>query len=132
VFSKYFQTPTIAAQYARQQQKIANRVYANRMGNGDEASGDGWRYRGRGAIQLTGKNNYIGFAHDMGMSLEDAIAYLETPEGAIMSAGWFWNNNKLNAIADKNDVTAMTKAINGGTNGLDDRARLYKLALTVV
>jgi len=88
-FSKYFQTNEIAAQYARKPEKIANRVYANRMKNGDEASGDGYRFCGRGLIQLTGRDNYTKFAAALDMSIEDTVAYLETPEGACASAGWF-------------------------------------------
>jgi len=96
------------------------------MGNGPEESGDGYRYRGRGAIQLTGKDNYSRFAKDMGMELEEVPAYLETPEGAIMSAGWFWNVNGLNKFADAEDIVGSTKRINGGTIGLEDRKHHYQ------
>ena len=131
VFPKYFRNVS-AASYARNPEKIANRVYANRMGNGPEESGDGWKYRGRGAIQLTGKDNYSRFAKDMGMTLADVPSYLETPEGAIMSAGWFWDVNKLNAPSDAEDVEAATRKINGGVIGLEDRKKHYKKIKSIV
>jgi putative chitinase len=123
LFKKYFPNEDLAKQYERKPEKIANRIYANRMGNGDEASGDGYAHRGRGAIQLTGKLNYQAFGNSIGLSLEDAITYCGTMDGAIESACWFWQKNKLNAIADKKDVLAMTKKINGGTIGLEDRKK---------
>jgi putative chitinase len=101
------------------------------MGNGNEASGDGYRYRGRGLIQLTGHDNYAHFAHDMGMSVEDAVHYLATPEGAAMSAAWFWATHGLNEIADRGDVVLATKRINGGTIGLADRQAHYNEALHI-
>lgn len=128
-FKKYFPTEELAKQYERQPQKIANRVYANRMKNGDEASGDGFKFRGRGLIQLTGRDNYTKFAEALDMSIEDTIAYLETPNGAVASAGWFWDNNKLNQYCDKDDFVTLTKRINGGTIGLADRQHHYHLAL---
>lgn len=131
VFKKYFNAST-AKQYARQPEKIANRVYANRMGNGPESSGDGWTFRGRGLIQLTGKSNHIKFAEDMEITLEESLQYLDTPEGAMMSAGWFWDNNNLNAIADRGDIVTISKRVNGGTNGLKDRIELYNTALSVL
>lgn len=131
-FPSRFPTDAIANLYARQPEKIANKIYASRMGNGDEASGDGFKYRGRGLIQLTGKNNYSFFAKSMNMTLDQAVAYLETPEGAAMSAGWFWNNDNINPLADKNDFIAVTKTINGGTLGLADRQRLLALAQAVI
>ena len=115
--------------YAHNPEKIANRVYANRMGNGDEASGDGYKYCGRGLIQLTGFSNYSHFADDLSMSIDDAVHYLETPEGAAMSAAWFWNKNGLNSVADAGDILKCTKRINGGTIGLDERTALYEEAL---
>jgi putative chitinase len=120
IFPKYFNSKSAAA-LARMPEKIANTVYANRMGNGDYVSGDGWRYHGRGAIQLTGKNNYVAFAADLAISLEEAVTYLGTLNGAIESACWFWNKNGLNILADKSDIVGLTKKINGGTIGLDDR-----------
>jgi putative chitinase len=123
--------PTVAAAqpYARNAEKIANKVYANRMGNGTEASGDGFKFRGRGLIQLTGKDNYTRFAKSIGMTLNEAVAYLETAEGAVASAGWFWDANKLNIYADKGDFVGLTKRINGGTIGLADRKHHYDIAL---
>ncbi len=130
VFPKYFRDVD-PNDYARNPEKIANRVYGNRMGNGDEESGDGYRYRGRGFIQLTGKNNYQAFANAMGMTLDEAVEYLETAEGAAMSAAWFWDMRGLNADADRGDVVAVTKKINGGTIGLHERQAFYKEALSI-
>jgi len=134
VFPKYFPTDEVANQYASKPNKaeaIANRVYANRMGNGDEQSGDGYRYCGRGLIQLTGKDNYTFFAGSLGISVEEASEYLQTFEGAAQSACWFWETNNLNALADKGDIVTMTKRINGGTIGLEDRIKHYEHALHV-
>lgn len=131
VFPRYFNASS-ATSYARQPERIANRVYANRMGNGPESSGDGWRYRGRGLIQLTGKNNYKRFADDMGLSLDEAVQYLETAEGAVESAAWFWDNNNLNEIADRGDLRSLTKRINGGYNGLTERVENYEHALSIL
>ena len=128
-FKKYFSSEDLANQYAKKPEKIANRVYANRMKNGDESSGDGYRFCGRGLIQLTGRDNYTKFANDLSMSLEDTIAYLETPNGAVASAGWFWDNNKLNQYCDSGDFVTLTKRINGGTIGLEDRKHHYELAM---
>jgi putative chitinase len=128
-FRKYFPTEELAKQYERKPQMIANRVYANRMKNGDEASGDGWKFRGRGLIQLTGRDNYTKFAASLDMDIESTIAYLETPNGAVASAGWFWDNNKLNQYCDRDDFVTLTKRINGGTIGLADRQHHYHLAL---
>lgn len=132
VFGKYFPTDELAAQYANKPEKIANRVYANRMGNGDEASGDGWRYRGRGLIQLTGKDNYTFFAGSLEISVEEAAEYLATFEGAAQSACWYWEQNKLNRFADANDVKGLTRAINGGFIGLEDRIKHTNHALHVL
>ena len=99
------------------------------MGNGTEASGDGFKFRGRGLIQLTGKDNYSRFAKSIGKTLNEAVAYLETAEGAVASAGWFWDANKLNVYADKGDFVGLTKRINGGTIGLADRKHHYDIAL---
>jgi len=131
-FKKYFPNEALAKQYERQPEKIANRVYANRMGNGDEASGDGYKYCGRGLIQLTGKQNYTRFAEDLGLSIDETVAYLETPEGAVSSAGWFWDQNNLNQWCDKDDFVTLTKRINGGTIGLEDRKHHYELALKLL
>jgi putative chitinase len=126
IFRKYFPTDALARAYERQPQKIANRVYANRMGNGPESSGDGWKYRGRGPLQLTGKDNYRAFGKYIGREQE----VLDNPdivanELGFESALWFFDANKLWGICDQgvNDATilALTKRINGGTHGLDDR-----------
>lgn len=111
----------VAARYARQPEKIANRAYADRMGNGPEASGDGWKFRGRGPLQATGKDNYAAFARHKGMTLDEVVACLETKEGGIEFACWFWVNNGLNELADAGKFVTITKRINGGVNGLDDR-----------
>lgn len=132
VFPKYFPTPEVAIEYANQPEKIANRVYANRMCNGDEHSGDGYQYCGRGLIQLTGKENYTKFAADVEMKMEVAIPYLETFEGALESACWYWKEHNLNSIADEQDMVTLTRRINGGTNGLDDRINRYDEALKIL
>ena len=131
VFPKYF-TESSAEQFAGKPEDIANRVYANRMGNGPEESGDGYRYCGRGLIQLTGKNNYQNFADSLEMNIEEVPDYLGTFEGATQSACWFWENNNLNQWADKGDIVTLTKRINGGTIGLEDRIKHYKHALHVM
>ena len=131
-FRKYFPDEATARAYERQPERIANRVYANRMKNGPESSGDGWRFRGRGLIQLTGRDNYTRFAEGLGISLDETVAYLETPEGAVSSAGWFWDNNDLNKFCDRDDFVGLTKRINGGTIGLEDRLHHYKIALAAL
>ena len=131
-FPKYFSDRDTANAYAKQPVKIANRVYANRMGNGDEASGDGYRYCGRGLIQLTGKTNYDWFAASLEISATEASEYLETFEGAAQSACWFWESNNLNVEADAGDIKKMTKKINGGYIGLDDRVKHYEHALHIL
>lgn len=131
VFPKYF-TESSAQQFAGQQEAIANRVYANRMGNGPEESGDGYRYCGRGLIQLTGKDNYQNFADSLEMNVEELPDYLGTFEGAVQSACWFWENNNLNQWADKGDIVTLTKRINGGTIGLEDRIKHYEHACHVL
>ena len=133
VFPKYFvRAGRNAQEYHRQPEKIANVVYANRMDNGDTASGDGWRFRGRGIIQLTGRYNYTKFGESLSLSAEQAIKYLKTKKGALESACWFWDTNGLNKWADKQDIVGMTKRINGGTIGLEDRKKHYKHALEVL
>lgn len=135
IFPKYFPTDELAQQYAsraNRQEAIANRVYANRMGNGDEASGDGFRYCGRGLIQLTGKNNYQAFADSIETPVEDIPEYLGTFEGAVQSACWFWETNSLNRWADVGDIRELTRRINGGYIGLDDRIKHYNHALHVL
>jgi putative chitinase len=132
VFKKYYATEKDALAHERKPEQIANKVYASRMGNGDEKSGDGWSYRGRGLIQLTGKENYTKFAESIKKPITEAVAYLETPEGAVESAAWFWTKNKLNELCDKDDFVTLTKRINGGTNGLEDRKHHYEIALKVL
>ena len=131
-FKKYFPDEATAKQYEKKPEKIANRVYANRMKNGPEESGDGYRFCGRGLIQLTGRDNYTKFAQALDMSIEDTVAYLETPNGALVSAAWFWDNNKLNQYCDRDDFVTLTKRINGGTIGLEDRKHHYQIALNLL
>lgn len=132
VFPKYFPNDDIAKQYAHQPERIANRVYANRMGNGNEASGDGWRYRGQGLIQLTGFYNQSQFAEDTDIPVADVPNYLGTYDGAVQSACWFWQKNNLNQWADEGNIIKITQIINGGTNGLDDRIAQYNRALNIL
>ena len=132
IFGKYFKDLDTAKAYEKKPEKIANKIYADRMGNGNEASGDGWRYRGRGLIQLTGKTNYTWFAASLEISAEEAAEYTQTFEGAAQSACWFWETNKLNNEADKGDIKTMTRKINGGFIGLEDRIKHYNHALHVL
>jgi putative chitinase len=132
VWPRYFPNIEIARQYAHKQEKIANRAYANRMGNGNEASGDGWKFCGRGLIQLTGRNNYESFAESIETPVEEIPEYLATFEGAAQSACWFWETNNLNKWADQGEMVTLTKKINGGTLGLEDRIKHYKHALEVL
>lgn len=134
VFGKYFKRAgRDANEYARQPEKIANVVYANRMSNGDTESGDGWRYRGRGPIQLTGKANYEAFSREMSVDVvENPDLVSEDKEIALMSAIWFWNTNRLNRYADNGDIKTMTKRINGGFNGLEDRIHHWEEALEML
>jgi putative chitinase len=132
VFPKYFATDSQAKAYAKQPDKIANYVYANRMGNGDEASQEGSVYKGRGLIQLTGKDNYFWFAASLEMTPQEAAEYMQTFEGAAQSACWFWSENKLNRFADATDLRGMTRVINGGYKGMEDREAQYARALAVV
>lgn len=135
LFRKYFETDELAQEYCAKPDKqtaIANRIYANRMGNGDERSGDGSAFRGRGLIQLTGRANYQMFADSLEMNIKDVPEYLETFEGAAQSACWFWEMNNLNRFADKSDIKGLTKAINGGYIGLEDRIKHYEHALHVM
>lgn len=126
IFPKYFISKEDAIRYERQPERIANRVYANRMGNGSEASGEGWKYRGRGFIQITGKENYFRLANDTDLD------YLKNPDllleeaNAMISALWFWKLKGLNVLADKNDIIGITTRINGGLNGIEHRKELLK------
>jgi putative chitinase len=133
IFKKYFPTLDSAQPYARKPEMIANRVYANRMGNGDEASGEGYKYRGRGPIQLTGKDNYAAcsdFLFQDDTLLQNPDMLLDS-EYALHSACWFWWKNDLNNYADSGDLVTMTKRINGGTIGLEDRIKHYNEAMEI-
>lgn len=132
LWPKRFPDQATADSYAGQPEKIANYVYADRMGNGPVESGDGYRYCGRGLLQLTGKDNYSKFADYAGIAVEDAPGYIETPRGAVHSACWFWFVNDCNTYADASDIEGLTKRINGGTIGLDDRIKHYNHALDVL
>lgn len=132
IFKKYFPTPALADIYARNPERIANRVYANRGGNGNEASGDGWRFRGAGLIQLTFKDNQSRCAEYFNIPLSEIGDWLRTVDGACRSAAWFWKINGLNELADKEDFLTITKRINGGINGLDDRSQFYARAKKVL
>lgn len=134
---RYFPTDAFAQGYHRQPEKIANYVYddrnparKNKLGNIHD--GDGWKFRGGGAKQLTGRYNYEAWAKDIGMTADEAAAYIRTPEGALESAGWFWKKNNLNAYADRGDIVGMTKAINGGNIGLADRQKRYAIAMAAL
>lgn len=133
IFGKYFLTEDAANEYQRNPQKIANRVYGNRMGNGNESSGEGWKFRGRGLIQLTGKDTYRMCSKALYGSeiLLENPDLLCDPDGAVRSACWFWNSKKINEDADKEDHVAITKKINGGTHGLDDRISRYNTCIAI-
>ena len=132
IWPKRFPTVASAQPYHRNPQKIANKVYADRMGNGSEASGDGWSYRGRGLIQLTGKSNYIACSAGLEYDVVADPDYLETTEGAARSAAWYWYSRNLNKWADLGDIKTMTKLINGGYIGLEEREHFYHAALNVL
>jgi len=132
VWPKRFPTITDGQICERNPEKIANRVYASRMGNGDEESGEGYAYRGRGLIQLTGKSNYEACGKALDVDLIENPDLVATPQYAALSAGWFWNKNKLNAYADKGDMEGLTKKINGGTHGIEDRVARTQLAIDVL
>jgi putative chitinase len=134
LFKKYFDLPTAQHYCAmpNKQEAIANKIYANRMGNGPEESGDGYRYCGRGLIQLTGKDNYTRYAQGTDQTVEEASEHLTTFEGCVQSAAWFWEANNLNQYADSGDILTMTKRINGGTIGLEDRVKHYNHACHVL
>ena len=125
-------TPESAAEYERKPQRIANRIYGNRMGNRDEASGDGWRFRGSGFLQLTGMSNFYHASQALGVDFIMQPELVRTPKYAAMTAGWFWQTHKLNQYADSGDILTMTKRINGGTIGLEDRKKHITHALHVL
>ena len=131
IFKKYYQDEALAKAHERKPQLIANRVYSGRMGNGAESSGDGWKYRGRGLVQLTGRSNYTQCSRDLfgDDCLVDDPDLLLNPEWAILSACWFWHKNKLNDICDRGDVVLLSKRINGGTIGLADRIHHWNKCL---
>lgn len=133
LFSKYFsKAGRNAADYAKQPEKIANVIYASRMGNGDTASGEGYKFRGRGIIQLTGKDNYTNFGKSIGKTPDEVVEYVKTLDGALESACWYWGTRQINAACDANDITKMTKLVNGGTIGLEDRKKHYEHNLAVL
>lgn len=125
-------TPEEAAAYEKQPQRIANRIYGNRMGNRDEASGDGFRFRGSGFLQLTGHSNFFHAGQALGEDFVMQPELVRTPKYAAMTAGWFWQTHKLNQYADSRDFLMMTKKINGGTIGLDDRIKHINHALDII
>jgi len=130
VWPSRFPSPYVADQFANNPEKIANKVYAGRMGNTEE--GDGWAYHGRGLIQLTGRDNYKNCGDALGLALITNPELLAMPRGAALSAGWFWNKHGLNELADAKDFETMTKRINGGTLGLDDRIAKINKALEIL
>jgi putative chitinase len=132
VWPSRFPDIATAMKYAHNQEAIANKVYGGRMGNGVEETGDGWKYHGRGLIQLTGKENYANCGSGIGVDLLSSPGLLNTPEYAALSAGWFWNKKGLNTLADAGDFETMTKRINGGTLGLEDRKAKIAKALSVL
>ena len=125
-------TPEEAAAYEKQPRKIANRIYGNRMGNRDEASGDGFRFRGSGFLQLTGHSNFFHAGKALGVDFVMQPELVRTPKYAAQTAGWFWQTQKLNQYADSREFVTMTKRINGGTIGLDDRIKHINQALDVL
>ena len=125
-------TPEEAAAYERQPQRIANRIYSNRMGNRDEASGDGWRFRGAGFLQLTGHSNFWHASQALGEDFVMQPELVRTPKYAAMTAGWFWQTHRLNQYADSGDYLILTKRINGGTIGLEDRKKHINEALHIL
>lgn len=132
VWPSHFPDEAVAAQCAGQPERLANVVYAGRLGNGDAASGDGWRFRGRGLIQITGRTAYQRFARTMRMTLDQAVAHAATAQGAADSAAWFWCANGLNALAQSWSIETLTRRINGGLEGTAERARLCEAALQAV
>jgi putative chitinase len=132
VWPSRFPSLAKAQQYAHNPEKLANSVYANRLGNGGPVSGDGWRYRGRGPIQITGRANYTECSRGIGHDVVTEPALLAQAECGFLSAGWFWQSRGLNEIADSEDVRAATRRINGGYTGLSEREKLYRRARTVL
>jgi putative chitinase len=131
VFPKYFNASNVD-KYARKKIAIASRIYANRMGNGPESSKDGWTYRGKGLIQITGKNNTTSVSRHVNKSIEETCQYLLTKEGALIGSLYFWKKNNINLIADTGDITRVRKAVNGGTIGLTDTTARYNNILKIL
>lgn len=132
VWPSRFKSSVIANRYARQPEKLANFVYANRMKNGDEASGDGWKYRGRGPKQITGKDNYERCGKALGLPLVEQPDLLLQPEHGFRAAGWFWKTNNCNLPADKGAIDSVTRIVNGGMTGAAERRALYVQAKRVL
>jgi putative chitinase len=132
LWPKRFPSLEFAKQYEKNPRKIANSVYANRMGNRDEASGDGYRFRGRGALQCTGHSTYFHAGKALGVDFVMQPDFVATPKYAALTAGWFWDTHKLNPPADALDYQKVTRIINGGTIGLDDRIKHVQHALAVL
>lgn len=132
IFGNRINDPTDVEELVNNPEKLANVIYGNRMGNGPPYSGDGWLFRGRGCLHLTGRENYQRFADAVGLSLNAAIRYVETRDGAVESACWYWNDRKLNAFADSGDFNKLTRAINGGLNGINERRDIYNKALNLL
>lgn len=136
VFPRYFRNVN-PAEFARNPEKLANYVYMDvnrtpRGALGNTQPGDGWRFRGRGIKQLTGRNNYTAFGRDYNMTAEEAADYISTPRGAMESACWFWAKNRLNPVADADDIVRMSRIINGGDIGLEDRRARFERAKSIL
>jgi putative chitinase len=129
---KPYRSNALANEIERNPEKIANNVYANRMGNGDVSSGDGWKYRGSGLIQLTGHDNYKLFSEHKNISIDDCVDYVKTTEGAVEAACWFWKSHNINQWADKENIEMVTKTINGGLIGIEDRKKRYGKAIQLL
>jgi len=131
LFGKYFKDDATALQYERKPELIANKIYSSRMGNGPEASGDGWKFRGRGILQITGRSNYTQASRDLFQ--DDCLVQdpdlLRQPAYATLTACWFWKKNNLNQVCDSGDIVSLSKKINGGTIGLEDRIAHWNIAL---
>jgi putative chitinase len=126
VFPKYFPTDGLAHAYEYNKKAVANRVYASRLGNGPESSGDGWQYRGRGLIQLTGKSNYAACSKDMMFDIVEEPELVLIPEIAVLTSVWYWNHRKINEACDADDIAKMTKLVQGGKLGLEERRNYYE------
>ena len=132
LFKSDFRSEADAMNFIRKPEACANRIYANQNGNGPEASGDGWRYRGRGLIQITGRANYRDCGSALGIDLVSKPEILEKPEYACLSAGWFWHTRNCNRLAERGEFVKLTRVINGGTNGLEERKSLFNVAMTIL